>query len=149
MRISKRRDSCLTGVSVLPDRTQNLRQCPWAALLKAAPESKKQKHPVFTLCTQEQYQHKWVNTKHAFESAGEQAGGPSGSRGGPAPDGHTGWAVGTTRELTGLLVLSRKTLGPDCNKMSLQINEKLNPEEFLALSLNLNLYFSKELKTKA
>lgn len=57
--------------------------------------------------------------------------------------------MGTTRELTGLLVLSRKTLGPDCNKMSLQINEKLNPEEFLALSLNLNLYFSKEVKTKA
>lgn len=57
--------------------------------------------------------------------------------------------MGTTRELTGLLVLSRKTLGLDCNKMSLQINEKLNPEEFLALSLNLNLYFSKELKTKA
>lgn len=75
-----------------------------------------------------------------------------------APRGHVGdqpqmdtpaGAVGTTRELADLLVLSRKALGPDCNKMSLQINEKLNPEEFLALSLNLNLYFSKELKTKA
>lgn len=43
------------------------------ALLKAAPESKNQKHPRFSLfVSRKRYQHKWVNMKHTFESAGEQ-----------------------------------------------------------------------------
>lgn len=46
------------------------------------------------------------------------------------------------------LVLGGKTLGPDCNKMCLQINEKFNPKVVLVLYLNLSLYSSKELKTE-
>lgn len=80
---------------------------------------------VFNLCIQETLSGKRGRYKHTPFNLLEDK----------APCGHTGQAsVGVTGELTAWFSGGRgTTLEPDGNKMSLQINEKSNPEVLLVL----------------